>query len=77
MYLLVPPSKGNLLLGEQVLLGGETGLRGYPAGYQTGDKSLLVTAEKRFHFNWYPLHIAKFGAVGSLCGCRNRLGRRY
>jgi hemolysin activation/secretion protein len=53
----------NLLYGEQTLLGGETGLRGYPLGYQTGDKSALISAEKRFHFNWYPLHIAKFGAV--------------
>jgi len=53
----------HLLYGEQTVLGGETGLRGYPLGYQTGNKSLLLTAEKRFHFNWYPLHIAKFGAV--------------
>lgn len=55
--------QSNFLPGEQFLLGGETGLRGYPKGYQTGDKSVLLTAEKRFHFNWYPLHIAKFGAV--------------
>lgn len=55
--------QSNLLPGEQILLGGETGLRGYPTGYQTGDKSVLLTAEKRFHFDWYPLHIAKLGAV--------------
>ncbi len=53
----------NLRYGAQTVLGGETGLRGYPLGYQTGNKSVLVSAEKRFHFNWYPLHIAKFGAV--------------
>ncbi len=53
----------NLLPDEQVLLGGASGLRGYPEGFQAGDKSLLFTAEKRYHFNWYPLHLAKFGAV--------------
>lgn len=55
--------QSNLLPGEQVVLGGETGLRGYPTGFQSGDKSVLFTAERRFHYNWYPLHIAKFGAV--------------
>ncbi len=34
---------------------------------------LFFTAEKRFHFDWYPLHLAKFGAaiftdVGSAWG---------
>ncbi len=53
----------NLLPDEQVLLGGATGLRGYPEGFQAGDKSFLFTAEKRYHFNWYPLHLAKLGAV--------------
>ncbi|MEH6458009.1 MAG: hypothetical protein V7749_16895 [Cocleimonas sp.] len=55
--------KNNLQLGEQLLLGGETGLRGYPTGYQDGTKSLVFTAEKRFHFDWYPYQLAKFGAV--------------
>lgn len=53
----------NLQIGDQLLLGGETGLRGYPKGFQNGDKSLVLSAEKRFHFDWYPLQIAKFGAV--------------
>ena len=55
--------KNNLQLGEQLLLGGETGLRGYPTGYQDGTKSVVFTAEKRFHFDWYPYQLAKFGAV--------------
>ncbi len=55
--------QSNLLPGEQITLGGNNGLRGYPTGYQTGDRRALVTAERRFHFNWYPFHIAKFGAV--------------
>ncbi len=53
----------NLKLSEQLVLGGETGLRGYPVAYQTGNKSLLIQAEKRIHFNWYPMHLVKFGAV--------------
>lgn len=53
----------NLLPGQQVVLGSETGLRGYPLRYQTGDKSLLVTAEKHFFFRWYPYRLVQFGAV--------------
>ncbi len=65
--------QNNLQPDEQVLLGGDTGLRAYPTGYQNGDKSVVFTAEKRFHFDWYPLHLAKFGAtiftdVGSAWG---------
>ena len=53
----------NLVLGEQILLGGTEGLRGYPTGYQTGDKSIVLKMEKRFYFNGYPFHVAKVGAV--------------
>lgn len=55
--------KNNLLPGEQIILGGSNGLRAYPTGYQAGDKAILLTAEKRFHFNWYPFHLVKCGAV--------------
>ena len=55
--------QNNLQPDEQILLGGDTGLRAYPKGYENGDKSLVFTAEKRFHFDWYPLHLAKFGAA--------------
>lgn len=48
---------------KQLFLGGDSGLRGYPHAFQTGNKLALVQAEKRFHFNWYPFHLAKFGAV--------------
>ncbi len=53
----------NLQPGEQVLLGGDNGLRGYPTGFQTGDKSVHFSAERRFYFNWYPLQMAKIGAA--------------
>ncbi|MGK0272297.1 MAG: outer membrane protein assembly factor BamA [Cocleimonas sp.] len=70
--------KNNLQPGEQLLLGGETGLRGYPKGYQEGTKSIVFTAEKRFHFDWYPYQLAKFGAVifadaGSAWGGDNKV----
>jgi len=53
----------NLKFNKQILLGADTGLRGYPIAYQTGNKSLLLQAEKRIHFKKYPLHLMKFGAV--------------
>ena len=56
-------AKTNLQLGEQLLLGGDNGLRGYPTGFQNGDKSVVFSAEKRFHYNWYPYSLVKFGAV--------------
>jgi hemolysin activation/secretion protein len=34
---------------KQLLLGGDTGLRGYPLGYQSGDRRLLLTLEQRFY----------------------------
>ncbi|MCB1621325.1 MAG: hypothetical protein KDI44_11390 [Thiothrix sp.] len=54
---------GNLLPGEQLVLGGDSGLRGYPTGFQGGDRSLLLSAERRFYFNWYPLRMARIGAA--------------
>ncbi len=56
-------SSDNLLLSEQIILGADTGLRGYPIAYQTGNKSILLQAEKRIHFKKYPLRLMKFGAV--------------
>lgn len=53
----------NLTFDKQILLGADTGLRGYPIAYQTGNKSLVFQAEKRIHFKKYPLHLFKFGAV--------------
>lgn len=33
---------------EQLLLGGDSGLRGYPLRYQSGDRRVLLTLEQRF-----------------------------
>ena len=53
----------HLLSTERIYLGGDSGMRGFPKAFQSGDKSFLFQAEKRLHFEWYPLHLAKFGAV--------------
>ena len=47
--------------GEQLLLGGDSGLRGYPLRYQEGTASGLFTLEQRFFTGWYPLRVARVG----------------
>ena len=49
---------------DQLLLGGDTGLRGYPLRYQAGTSLALLTLEERYYTDWYPFrlfHVA--GAV--------------
>ena len=54
----------QLDLDTQLLLGGDTGLRGYPLRYQAGTSLALLTLEERYYTDWYPFrlfHVA--GAV--------------
>jgi hypothetical protein len=54
----------ELDLDRQLLLGGDTGLRGYPLRYQAGTSLALLTLEERYYTDWYPwrlFHVA--GAV--------------
>ena len=44
-------------------LGGDTGLRGYPLRYQSGDKRALFTVEQRFYTDWYPFRLFNVGAA--------------
>lgn len=53
----------NPTLDQQLLLGGEVGLRGYPNRYQTGDRRFLVTVEERYYSNVYPLRMFRLGAA--------------
>ena len=53
----------NLQVGEQISLGGDTSLRGYPIGYQNGNKSALLRVEKRYYSQVYPLRLARLGAT--------------
>lgn len=48
---------------EQVLLGGDNGLRGYPLRYQAGNASALAVIEERFYTNWQPLKLFNVGAA--------------
>ena len=41
----------------QLLLGGDTGLRGYPLRYQGGTSLALLTLEERYYTNWYPFRL--------------------
>ncbi|MFQ5547370.1 MAG: BamA/TamA family outer membrane protein [Woeseia sp.] len=53
----------NLDVDNQLYLGGDNGLRGYPLRYQGGDKSALLTVEQRFFTDWYPFRLFRVGAA--------------
>jgi len=46
---------------NQVLLGGDNGLRGYPLRYQSGESSASITLEQRFFTDWYPFRLLRVG----------------
>lgn len=48
---------------EQLLLGGDSGLRGYPLRYQAGTTRALLTLEERFYTRWQPLKLFNVGAA--------------
>lgn len=48
---------------NQLLLGGDNGLRGYPLRYQAGKSNALLTLEERFYSSWQPLKLFNVGAA--------------
>jgi hemolysin activation/secretion protein len=48
---------------EQLLLGGDNGLRGYPLRYQAGTARALLTVEERFYTSWQPLKLFNVGGA--------------
>ena len=48
---------------RQVLIGGDSGLRGYPLRYQAGEGRWLVTLEQRFYSDWYPFRLVNVGGA--------------
>ena len=50
-------------LANQLVLGGDTGLRGYPRGYQTGDRRVLLNVEERLYTDWYPFRLFRVGGA--------------
>jgi hypothetical protein len=53
----------NLDPEQQLLLGGDNGLRGFPLRYQAGTASALLTLEERFYTTWQPLKLVNVGAA--------------
>jgi outer membrane protein assembly factor BamA len=49
---------------QQLLLGGDNGLRGYPIRFQGGTSSALLTLEHRVYTDWFPFRLLRIaGAV--------------
>jgi len=48
---------------DQLLLGGDSGLRGYPLRYQEGDRRVLLTLEQRFFSGRELFHLVHVGAA--------------
>lgn len=63
-FVAVEAAVGRALDGdEQILLGGDNGLRGYPLRYQGGDARALLTVEQRYFTNWYPFRLFRVGGA--------------
>jgi hypothetical protein len=48
---------------DQLQLGGDNGLRGYPLRYQTGSHRALMTVEERIYTDWYPFRLFRVGGA--------------
>lgn len=53
----------NLTADQQLLIGGENGLRGYPSEYQQGNRRALWTLERRYFPDWHPFKLFRLGGV--------------
>jgi len=53
----------DLDLDHQLLLGGDSGLRGYPLRYQTGDSRALFSVEQRYYTDWFPFRLLRVGGA--------------
>jgi hypothetical protein len=51
---------------QQVLLGGDNGLRGYPLRYQAGKHRAILTIEERFYTDFYPWRLFRVGYAAFL-----------
>ena len=50
-------------VADQLLLGGNNGLRGYPSYYQAGERRALLTLEQRAYTDWYPFRLLRVGGA--------------
>jgi hemolysin activation/secretion protein len=46
---------------NELSLGGDSGVRGYPARYQSGTRSAVFTFEERYYTDWYPFNLFRVG----------------
>lgn len=53
----------RLDLENQLLLGGDNGMRGYPLRYQDGSGRALFSVEERYFTDWYPFRLFRVGAA--------------
>lgn len=53
----------KLDIDRELMLGGDTGLRGFPLRYQGGQGRWLVTLEQRGFSDWYPFRLFYVGAA--------------
>ena len=53
----------SLDLENTIEIGGDSGLRGYPLRYQSGDSKLLLTLEQRYFTDWYPFRLVRIGGA--------------
>jgi len=53
----------NLDVDKQLTLGGDSGLRGYPIRYRTGQGRWLLTVEERAFTDWYPFRLFNVGGA--------------
>jgi outer membrane protein assembly factor BamA len=53
----------RLDLDNQLLLGGDNGLRGYPLRYQDGTGRAIFSVEERYFTDWYPFRLFRVGAA--------------
>lgn len=47
----------------QLVVGGDTGLRGYPRNYQSGDNRVVFNVEDRVYTDWYPFQLFRVGGA--------------
>jgi hypothetical protein len=48
---------------SQLFVGGDTGLRGYPRNYQSGENRVVFNVEDRVYTDWYPLQLFRVGGA--------------
>ena len=53
----------NLDLDRPVQIGADTGLRGFPIRYQSGESLVVMSAEQRYFTDWYPFKVMRVGGA--------------